>query len=70
MPIVRFEKEHQRSLHPGGYHQLGEEREKAQTWKYQKPMPRELEKQKHSAVMKSQLEPQGNFQGEEEPKVK
>lgn len=63
--MPRYEKYCELSLH------LEEEqRERVRTWKFQGLAPWQLEKQKHSGGIKSQLEPQGNFQRLEEPKVK
>lgn len=65
VPMPRSEKYHELSLHLEE-----EERERAQTWEFHRPVPWQLEKQKHSGQIKSLLEPQGNFQRREELKVK
>lgn len=70
MPKLRYERYHELSLHLEEEHQLGEERDKGQTWEFQGPVTEWLEKQNHSGGIKSQVEPQGNFQRLEEPKVK
>lgn len=65
VPMQRYEKYCELSLHLEE-----EERERAQPWEYQGLVPWQLEKQKHSGGIKSQLELQGNFQRLEEPRVK
>lgn len=63
--MLRYEKYRELSL----YLEDGE-RERAQTWEFLGLVLWQLEKQKHSGGIESQLEPQGNFQRLEEPQVK